>query len=108
MYVLLFGRENVLDTNANKADMQKTTIPTHFLDRLLDPVARCLSACAACELANLRADEEAQARVRALAEKCNEGTLSAEERTEYEAYAMAANIVAILQAKARARLRTSS
>lgn len=95
-------------TNANKVDMPKTTIPTRVLDRLLDPVVRCLSPRAARELVSLRADEEAQARVRELAEKCNEGTLSAEERAEYEAYAMAANIVAILQAKARALLRASS
>jgi hypothetical protein len=83
--------------------------PTHqVLDRLLDPVGRCLSVEAARELAGLRADEETQAKVRELAEKCNEGTLSAEERAEYEAYVMAANIVAILQAKARARLAATS
>lgn len=96
------------DTNANKADMQKTTTFTRMLDSLLDPVVRCLTPRAARQLASLRADEEVQARVRELAEKCNEGTLSPEERAEYEAYAMAANIVAILQAKARTRLRVSS
>src|SRR5207237_754081 len=46
------------------------------LDRLLDPVGRCLSENAARKLAGLRADEQAQAHVRSLAEKCNEGTLS--------------------------------
>jgi hypothetical protein len=79
-----------------------------MLDRLLEPVGRCLSAKAARELIGLRADEEVQARVRELAEKCNEGTLSAEEQAEYEAYTMAGHIVAILQAKARARLATGS
>ena len=78
------------------------------LDRLLDPVGRCLSENAARKLAGLRADEQAQAHVRSLAEKCNEGTLSPEERAEYEAYVMAGQIVAILQAKARARLDTTS
>ncbi|HWG43074.1 MAG TPA: hypothetical protein VN688_09830 [Gemmataceae bacterium] len=77
------------------------------LERLLDPVSRCLSRRAARELADLRADEEAQARVRELAEKCNEGTLSTDERAEYESYVMAANVVAILQAKARTRLNTN-
>ena len=97
------------DTNADMADMHKTTIPTRVLNRLLDPVGRCLSQRAARELASLPgADEEAQARVHELAEKCNEDTLTAEERAEYEAYVMAANIVAILQAKARARRRASS
>ena len=100
--------KSVPDTNTDKADMHKTTIPVRVLDRLLDPVGRCLSQRSARELAGLRGDEEAQDRVRKLAEKCNEGTLSAEERAEYEAYVMAANIVAILQAKARSRLRASS
>lgn len=88
--------------------MLGTATTTRILDRLLDPVGRCLSAKAAREPASLRADEEAQTRVRELAEKCNEGTLSADERAEYEACVMAANIVAILQAKARARLARSA
>jgi hypothetical protein len=67
----------------------KTPQPTHILDRLLDPVGRCLSPRAARQLAGLRADEVAQARVHELAEKCNEGTLTAEERAEYESYVMA-------------------
>ena len=88
--------------------MLGTAATTRILDRLLEPVGRRLSAKAARELASLRADEEAQARVRELAEKCNEGTLSADERAEYEACVMAASIVAILQAKARARLARSA
>lgn len=84
-------------------------LPVHrVLDRLLDPVGRCLSAGAARKLIGLRADEDTQATIRDLAEKCNEGTLSAEERAEYEAYVMAASVVAILQAKARARLAATS
>ncbi len=85
----------------------KTLQATRVLDRLLDPVGRCLSPRAARELAGLRADEETQAHIRQLAEKCNEGRLTPEERTEYEAYVMAANVVAILQAKARARLNSN-
>ena len=81
---------------------------SQILDRLLEPVGRCLSEEAARQLTGLRADEEIQARVDELAEKCNEGTLTAEERSEYESYVMAAGIVAILQAKARARLKTAS
>jgi hypothetical protein len=78
---------------------------SHVLDRLLEPLGRCLSDEAARELAGLRADEQAQARVRELAQKCNEGTLTAEERAEYESYVMASGILAILQAKAQARLQ---
>jgi hypothetical protein len=99
-----FGR---FGTRRYAEDMHERTTASRVLDRLLDPIGRCLSRRAARELAGLRADEEAQARVRELADKCNEGTLSAEESAEYEAYVMAANIVAILQAKARARLTTT-
>lgn len=88
--------------------MVKTALPLGILDRLLDPVSRCLSDESARALISLRADEETQTHIRDLAEKCNEGNLSTEERAEYEAYVMTANIVAILQAKARARLTTVS
>ncbi|HJT79011.1 MAG TPA: hypothetical protein VJ739_17580 [Gemmataceae bacterium] len=79
-----------------------------MLDRLLEPVGRCLSGDAARALAGLHADEPTQARVHELAEKCNEGTLSDDERAEYESYVMASAIVAILQAKAQARLQNGS
>jgi hypothetical protein len=114
MFVLICGwkRTPALNTSnetpRDEEDMHDTTHVTRALDRLLDPIGRCLSKRAARELAGLRADEEAQACVRELADKCNEGTLSPEERAEYEAYVMAANVVAILQAKARARLHTDS
>jgi hypothetical protein len=88
--------------------MREKITAARLLDRLLDPVGRCLSRRAARELASLRADDEVQAHVRDLAQKCNEGTLTAEERAEYESYVMAANVVAILQAKARARLASTS
>jgi hypothetical protein len=45
-------------------------------------VVRCLSEEGARELVNLRADEETRARVSELAGKCNEGTLSPEERAQ--------------------------
>jgi hypothetical protein len=80
---------------------------SEVLKRLLEPVGRCLSEDAARELVRLRADNETQARVAELAEKCNEGTLSDEERLEYEAYVMAAEVIAILQAKARTRLASA-
>lgn len=88
--------------------MNENTKAIRVLDPLLDPIGRCLSKRATRELASLRADEEVQARVHELAEKCNEGTLSTEERAEYEGYVLAANVVAILQAKARTRLHTDS
>lgn len=74
---------------------------TAVLDRLLDPLTEALTPAAARALAGFRADAATQARVAELAEKCNEGQLSAAEREEYEAYVQAIDLIAVLQAKAR-------
>ena len=71
------------------------------LDRLLDPVSRCFTTEGAQALAELQADPVAQARVEELAEKCNEGRLTPQERQEYEAFVRAIDLIAILQSKAR-------
>jgi hypothetical protein len=75
-----------------------------LLDRLLDPVTQALSPEAARRLVDLRADDVAQERIDLLADKCTEGTLSPDERAEYESLVHAANLIAILQSKARAML----
>lgn len=56
-------------------------------------------------LVALRADAVAQERIAELAGECNDGTLTPEERREYETYARVGSIIAILQAKARLALR---
>ena len=71
------------------------------LDRLMEPVGRSITPDFARELVALRADPVDQARIDELAEKCNEGTLSAEERAEYEAIVGAIHLIGILQRKAR-------
>ena len=73
----------------------------HLLDRILEPVSSSLNEEAARKFLNLKADVKTQARVTKLAEKCNEGELTPEERHEYEMYLMANHLVAILKAKAR-------
>ena len=75
------------------------------LDRLVDPLSRCLTPESAKRLLELRADPELQALVDQLGEKCNEGTLTEVERREYETYVYAIDFIGILQAKARALLR---
>ena len=75
-----------------------------ILDRLLDPVGRSLTPEAARRLIDLRADPVAQQRMDELADRCNEGVLTADEMAEYDAYISAANLIAILQAKAKAVL----
>ena len=74
------------------------------LSRLLEPVCRMMPVAFARELAGLRASPEVQARVDELADKCNEGQLTAEERAEYDAYVDAIDLISILQAKARSVL----
>jgi hypothetical protein len=71
------------------------------LDRVLAAVGECLDRKSAESLLRLRADAEMQARIEELADKCTEGTLSEEERQEYDSMMRVGNFVAILQAKAR-------
>jgi len=77
------------------------TQETLTLDRLLDPVTRCLTPEVARRLVELRADPELQSRVDMLADKNTEGQLTPEEREEYETYVWTSRFIAILQAKAR-------
>ncbi|MBI2808249.1 MAG: hypothetical protein HYX68_24955 [Planctomycetes bacterium] len=75
------------------------------LDRLVEPVVRTLTPDVAKALVDLRADPVLQARMDELAEKCNEGKLTADEREEYETSIRFGNFIAILQAKARRLLK---
>ena len=71
------------------------------LKEMLEPVSRSLGLKTARALAALRVDARTQARVDKLAEKCNEGRLTAIERAEYEAYIQASTLIGILQARSR-------
>jgi hypothetical protein len=77
---------------------------TEVLDRLLDPVSRCLTPPVARRLVELRADPVVQARIDDLARKSTAGQLTPQERAEYEACVSAGTFIAILQSKARALL----
>ena len=83
-------------------------IPTQVLSELLEPLSNCLTPEVARRVVALRASAAAQRRVDELAEKCNDGELSADERAEYEAYVMAGNLIAVIQAKARRLLAGQS
>jgi hypothetical protein len=85
--------------------MKRTTAT---LDRLVEPVVRTLTPDVAKALVALRADPELQARMDELAEKCNEGQLTPDERDEYETSIRFGNFIAILQAKARILLKRRS
>jgi hypothetical protein len=73
----------------------------------VEPVVRTFTPEVARALVRLRADPELQARMDELADKCNEGRLTPEEREEYETSVRFANYLAIIQAKARRLLRVS-
>ena len=84
----------------------KISSPT--LERLVDPLSRCLTPESARRLLKLRADPQLQALVDQLGEKCNEGTLTPEEQAEYASYVAFGTFVALLKSKARQLLAHSS
>jgi len=71
------------------------------LEQMLEPVSRSFRIDTARALTSLQVGKRTQARVQKLAEKCNEGKMTAAERAEYEAYVQASTLIGILQAKAR-------
>ena len=75
------------------------------LDRLLEPLAASLSPEVAAKVADLRADDAMQGRIDYLAERSNEGMLTAAEQQEYAGYLHAIDVIAVLQAKARSLVR---
>lgn len=72
---------------------------------MVAPISRVLTPDAAREILQLRADEETQRRIDELADKCNEGTLTADERAEYQNFISWFNLLTLLQAKARTILK---
>ena len=71
------------------------------LDGLLEPLSRCLDAESARRIVDLQVDPPVQERMDILAEGANEGTLSDNDRSEYEALINAADFISILKLKAQ-------
>jgi hypothetical protein len=74
---------------------------TLVLDQLFEPMTRILTPEFARQLVSLRAEPDIQDKIGSLADKCNEGRLTPEERAEYELYVSFIDFMATLQAKAR-------
>ncbi len=74
------------------------------LDGLLEPLSLCLDAESARRLVAFRVDPQVLARIEMLGERANEGQLTADERSEYEALINAADFIAILRLKAQRHL----
>ena len=85
-----------------------STIEISVIDRLIEPVGKCLTPEVARRIADLRADPALQSRVDELADKANWGTLTDGERSEYEQYVSFLQFVTLLQTKARDVLDASS
>ena len=75
--------------------------PHTVLTAILDPLGECMTPESARRVIHLRASAEANIRMHLLAGKSALGTLSEEEREEYESCVSAGTFIAILQAKAR-------
>lgn len=78
------------------------------LDRFLNPVRDILTPEVAQAIVDLRADQVTQDRIEDLAHRHHEGQLDADELAEYEALVNGANLIAVLQAKARSVLTRRS
>jgi len=74
------------------------------LDGLLEPLSLCLDAESARRLVAFRIDPQVLARIEVLGERANEGHLTADERSEYEALINAADFISILRLKAQRHL----
>jgi hypothetical protein len=77
------------------------------LDGLLESLSQCLDAESARRIVEFHIDSKIQASIDKLAEKANEGLLTEDERSRYEAAINAADFVALLRLKALKRLGPS-
>ena len=73
----------------------------NVLDRFLDQFGAFLTPEVAQKLVDFRVDEQTQARIDELADKCNEGQLTSAEREEYDTYISVIDVITVLQVKAR-------
>lgn len=88
--------------------IDSTTYEGTLLDNLLEPFGECLTPEVARKLVNLQAGPAVLARVEELADKCNEGTLTADERAEYESYVHVNHVLTMLKVRARKVLQSAA
>lgn len=72
-----------------------------YLEDYFSPVTEVLTPELARAIIDLEPNTRATARVIALGQKANAGTLTDEERDEYKAYVDAGDVIAVFKAKAR-------
>ena len=81
--------------------MDTSTFDTKAFDRATDGLLQFFTTQQAEALVQYRGDETLHARIEELADRNTEGTLTEQERAEYEGYVRANKFIATLQAKAR-------
>ena len=74
------------------------------LDSLLEPLSLCLDVESARRLVAFRIDPQVLERIEILGGRANEGHLTPDERSEYEALINAADFISILRLKAQRHL----
>jgi hypothetical protein len=85
--------------------MKRTATTSSLADKMLDLAAECFDAPTLVALAKLRLSPKLTARVDRLATKANEGELTPRERGEYQAYIETSELLALIQLRARRKLR---
>ncbi len=81
--------------------MQMKSNAVALLGGVMEPLGRCLTPESARQILALRADAVAVRRIAKLAQGCDAGCLTPEERAEYQLLADVGDLVALLQARAR-------
>ncbi len=76
-------------------------------DSLLESAAKCLDAESVRALGALQLADAAQSRLESLAEKANEGQLTAEEAHEYDRFIEVGDIIATLRLKAERQMQVA-
>jgi len=77
---------------------------TDYLSTYIEPLAEELTPRQAQRILAIKPTDELVTRVRELADKANSGTLTEQERAEYEHYVDVDDVIGVLKAKARSLL----
>ena len=85
--------------------MKRTASSSSLADRMLDLAAACFDTPTLDALARLRLSPKLARRVDRLAAKGNAGELTPRERAEYQAYIKTSELLALIQLRARLKLR---
>jgi hypothetical protein len=85
-----------------------TNTESAIWNRLLQPAGRTLTVAAARALLKLDFSTDDKDRMRVLAERARDGTLTPAEREEIQEYERAGNLLALMKSKARQRLKQAA